>query len=439
MAAHFEKVLVQHVVVPASLAEIVERELPADLLPSDDLGAIFRFAHDYWHNDPARMIAPSPEALRSHQAFATALAEHEIDLDIDPEDTLEWALAMAQGAYIDRTVQPWIRAFATNIVQPDIDLLDKPVRLDEAVQDLMEIQGRFSRRSEHVDVRQAMVTHLAEYEIRAQDQVAEIRGARLGMPELDVHTGGIRDGELCILGGGPKTGKSFWELAGAYEHWFHGGIPVLYTLENSVEMTVNRLACARASVDSRRWDRGQCNPAEMALVRDWVEFLTSSDRPFHIIQPEPGKRTMEAMIRRARTLGDAVYIDQLTFVEPPKVSERKQRHEQIRDILHECKSLLSSGTRMPGVLAHQINREGIKAAEKSGHLELYNMAEGSEVERTADWVFTVYQGAALRDAGHALIQTLAARRADLLNWQAIWRPHLGDMRIRTTVQLMSTP
>jgi replicative DNA helicase len=240
---------------------------------------------------------------------------------------------------------------------------------------------------------------------------------------------------LCIIGAGPKTGKSFWLLWAAYCHWRAGGVPVLFTLENSVEMTLTRLACMACAIDSRRWDRGQCTPEEIQRVTEWVAYLLAHERPFHILQPEPGKRTVESMVRRARTLGDSIFIDQLTFVEVSKGSERKARHEQIRDMLHELKALISSGKRMPAILAHQINREGVKAAEKTGFVEMYHMAESSEVERTADWVFGLYQGTAMRDGLRAYIQILAARRADLLNWEAIWAPYVGRFEIRTTVTL----
>src|SRR5690606_32069603 len=104
--------------------------------------------------------------------------------------------------------------------------------------------------------------------------------------------------------------------------------------------------------------------------------------PFWILQPEMGQRTIQHMVRRAETLGDAVIIDQLTFVEPNPGTERLSRTEQVGRILHMFKALISG--RMPGLLAHQINREGQKAAEKLGRLEMYHLAESAEVERTAD-------------------------------------------------------
>jgi len=219
------------------------------------------------------------------------------------------------------------------------------------------------------------------------------------------------------------------------QYWKAGGVPVLFTLENSVEMTQDRLACMELGIDARRWNRGECDEGELQRIREWTDALRNSERPFWILQPEPGKRTVDLMIRQARVLGNAAFIDQLTFVDVPKASDRSPRHIQIRDILHDLKSIISSGNRIPCLMAHQINREGVKSAERSGKLEMYHLAESAEVERTADWVFGLWQGEGLRQAGRAYIQMLAARREDLVDWEAVWRPHIGQIAVRGQVDL----
>lgn len=90
---------------------------------------------------------------------------------------------------------------------------------------------------------------------------------------------------------------------------------------------------------------------------------------------------------------------------------------------------------MPAVVAHQINREGVKSAEKVGHLEMYHLAESSEVERTADFVLALWQSEGLKAAGRAYLQMLAARRVELVNWELIWRPWAGQVAVRGRIEL----
>lgn len=434
MASHFEKVLIQHLTVPSSLKEIVDRDLPEDILPTPDLCMVIRFAVDYWHTVGSDLVAPPMEVLLTH--FANLMAEHSIDLSIEPEGTLEWALDVAHGNYIDRAWQPWVREFAMKIAAPETDVLAKPELLGQAIEQLMAIQARFVRRSEQVELRAVVDKMVADYHTRSERSGDHtIQGARFGLGMIDEFIGGVRDGELAIAAGPPKSGKSFLLAHAAYESWRAGASTVLYTLENSVEMTLYRIACMKLAIDSRRWEMGMCTEEELSRLGQWVEYVKNSPTPFHVIQPDPQHRTVEHLIRRARSLGDAVFIDQLTFVASSPGTERKQRHEQIGIMLHELKGLISSGRRMPCVMAHQINREGVRAAEKTGHLEMYHLAESAEIERTADLVLGLWQSAALRDVGRAWLQTLAFRRQDLRHWEVIWRPFIGQIQPRNEIQL----
>lgn len=388
MATTAEKTLVQHFTIERSLRALVVDGLPPDCMSSPDLQEIQRFAFDYFHA-PDTPEAPGPNILKVH--FANVLAEHEIDVDSEPEGTLEWAVEAVKCAYFDRHWQTWTRTFAEQM--STASLLDKPVALSAALDALMGIQSSFTRRSERVDLRDGLESRLDAYEQRRRDREADVvRGIRFGhgLDMVDSHVGGIRDGELAVMAGGPKSGKSYMLAWSAYHHWRAGGVPVLMTLENSTEMTLDRIACMALALDPRAFQRGTLSDAQVASIRTLVEEMGSHEHPFWIVQPEPGKRTAEAMVREAKNRGDALYVDQLTFVDHTKRSDRSDRHIQIRDILHDLKASISSGKRIPCMLAHQINREGMKAAEKSGRLEMYHMAEGSEVERTADWVFGLW-------------------------------------------------
>jgi hypothetical protein len=132
------------------------------------------------------------------------------------------------------------------------------------------------------------------------------------------------------------------------------------------------------------------------------------------------------MVREARMRGaDSIAIDQLTFVEPGSTKNR-QGWEIIGDIMHDLKTGISTGRdKLPCLLAHQINREGVKAAEKTGHLEMHMLAGSSEVERTADWVFGLYRNSEDRIAEIAKFQVLASRREDVNAWLLAYSPATG--------------
>jgi hypothetical protein len=213
----------------------------------------------------------------------------------------------------------------------------------------------------------------------------------------------------------------------ALREWIRGRRATLFTLENSVEMTVDRIVCLHAAVSYRRWQRAECTEGELIRVEASRVFLDGLDQgDMNIIMPPKGQRTIEAMLREAQMRGsESVLIDQLTFVEAVQ-TKNKPRHEIVRDIMHDLKTGISAGShKFSGLLAHQINREGMKAADKQGHLDLTMMAESSEVERTADWVFGLYRSNEDRLAQIAKFQTLASRREDLADWLLAYDPGEG--------------
>lgn len=433
MATHFEKVFVQHLVLSDSLKRIVNEDIPSSMLPSEELHPLVDWTYDYWFTNGA-FQAPSPDAVRV--MFANTLVEHEIDLDVEPEDHVDFALTALRESWVNRQWQTWLMPFATEMDKAPLD--QKSAKLEEAISQLMVMSNQIAPASEQVDVRVGMERALERYEARvALRQAGLIDGVIFGFEAIDTHTSGIRPGELAIVASPPKTGKSWLLLNSAYRNWLAGGVPVLDSLENSVDLTLDRLACQALGVNARLWQRGECTPEEVQRVRDWIRQFKDDqqrfDRPFYILQPEMGKRTIQHLVRRAQVLGDSLFIDQLSFVEPSPQTERRPREQQIGYILHQLKALTSGN--MATVLAHQINREGVRMAEKAGRLEMYHLADSAEVERTADWAFGLWQSRALRDFNLMQVQSLAARREDLVHWELSWQPWVGIMNVRGTVNL----
>src|SRR5690606_29877190 len=168
----------------------------------------------------------------------------------------------------------------------------------------------------------------------------------------------------------------------------------------------------------------------------YIENARDFETPLHLLRPAPGGRTVDSLVRQAQILEvDTLIIDQLSHLEPTKRFPGRPDLE-VGDIVFTLKNLISTGRyRMPCFLFHQINREGVKAADKENMLKMEHLAETAIVERTADWVFGIHRSDAERAMNRAKFQTLAARREVpqhfLLNWNVsqgqityngIWRP-----------------
>jgi hypothetical protein len=396
-----------------------------DIVPTVAMRQVVEWALKYYFESGCKQ-APTREALTLE--WGEVLEVEEIVLD-DPDDeieTAEWSLGYLRSQYLHFEWQRWIKTAAAEMANSYTD--DRVEVFSKHASELGAMLGTIRSHSSEAVGTTALADAMRRYREReAQDGAAH--GLMLGLEHLDAHTFGIHDGELAVMAAGPKAGKS-WLLANAVlTEWLRGRRGMLFTLENSVEMTVDRIVCLHAMVDYRSWQRGECTDQQMAQVEASRRHLEEMVGDMIVVMPPRGQRTVDAMLREAQMRGaDSVSIDQLTFVEAA-AHKGKARYEVVRDIMHDLKTGISTGSyKLPCLLAHQINREGVKAADKTGHLEMYMLAESSEVERTADWVFGLYRSHDDRIAEIAKLQVLASRREDVNQWLLAYNPAQGLIR-----------
>lgn len=408
-----------------ALESLVSIGLPEECIPTESMRPVVAWAVDRFF-ESGRTVAPTRAAMLD--TWGTHIDDARVELLPEDEDadTIQWAVDWLKSQYVHHQFQTWLKVAGAEMAKADVP--DRLATLAAQADTLFALSTAVQPRHMRVEIKEGLTQALRDYEAR-EVEGHQTRGIVFGtgMEDLDAHTYGIHPGEVAVVAAGPKTGKSFFLDRVAKECWWRGDETVLFTLENSVKMTVDRIACMHLGINSRRWQRGECTEIEVAKVREFIhDVLPSREANLHVIMPEPGKRSMAAMVREAQMLGaKSVFIDQLTFVEHPDPG-RKGRPEIIRDLMHDFKSLVSTGPEpLSGMLAHQVNREGMNSARKTGHLLMDHMAEGSEVERTADWVFGLYQSHDDRIAGEALFQVLAARREDTNAWKLVWQPSGG--------------
>jgi hypothetical protein len=433
MASHAEQVLYSSLTDIDRLEQLAQIGLDEEAIPTEEMRPVVAWALQQFFNSGRRQ-APSRAALMSE--WATVIEDAEIELfDEDEEfDTTPYAIDSLKAQYVHYETQSFSKDLMMGMAQANP--VEKVEILSKGANDLAALATRMQPRDQQRDLHTGMVDRLSAFEDRAANGHVP-QGMTFDLGEIDAHTYGIHSGELAVLAAGPKTGKSYFLDRVALREAQRSRKTVLFTLENSVDMTLDRIACVALGIDPRAWQRGQSSLEDIAKVREWVTDVlpTYGDR-LQVIMPQPGHRTPQAMVRQAQMLGaESLLIDQLTFVEHPD-PKNKGRPEVIRDLMHELKVLISTGPdRMSCLLAHQINREGMKSAQKAGFLEMYHLAEGSEVERTADWVFGLFQSGVQRQVHTALLQVLAARREDIAAWNIIWRLRDGHVAVAERVEL----
>lgn len=410
-----------------ALEQLAKIGLDPECIPTKEMRPVVAWGLDYYFRTGQRQ-APSREALLETWGQVIEDAEVEIaEVDIEIDD-IQWAIESLKARYIHWRTQVYWKESAEKMASAP--MTERMTVLEEITHELVQLTLSLRDMTAEVEGTQGYEQALADYRKR-EAEALKSRGMTFGIREIDEFTYGIHEGELAVLAAGPKTGKSVAMAFFLLNEWKQGRRVTSFTLENSVKMTYDRLVCMHLGIDHDLFRRGVAPEEDVERIEIFLKERGDDLKDLiRVIQPQKGQRTVEWMTRHARTLrADSLIIDQLTFIEPSHRSLRGP--EAIKDIMHDLKLSISTGHNpIPTALAHQINREGMREAKKNGWLEMYMLAEGSEVERTADWVFGLYASPDERKAQMIKWQTLATRRGSSnKNFRMAWRPWVNQVEV----------
>lgn len=409
-----------------ALEQIFQIGLNVRAIPTPPMREVVQWALDYFDRS-GQSKAPSREALM--ETWREVIDDAEVviaDVDIE-QDEITWAIDALHAHYALYEFQVWQKEAAASLHESSTT--ERLNVLELEVHKLNELVLSLRDKTQEVEGVDGFQRSLAEYHRRAETAQTH-RGMAFGIDEIDEYTYGIHEAELAVLAAGPKTGKSVTLAYVLLQEWKRGRRSTYYTLENTVRMSYDRLVCIHLGIDHDRYRRGECMPEEVDRVQTFISERGKEMKDFiRIVQPQRGSRTVQWISRHARSVGtDSLLVDQLTFMEASHRSLRGP--DKITDVMHDLKDAIGGRSPMSCLLAHQINREGMREAKKNGLLEMWMLAEGSEVERTADWVFSLYASEDERRAQMIKWQTLATRRGSSnRNYRVAWRPWINQVAV----------
>lgn len=425
MTTQSEDTLYSSLIVVDALEQLAKIGLDEACIPTQSMRPVVAWALDYYFRTDQQQ-APSRQAL--FESWGQVIEDAEVEVvDVDVQiDDIQWAIKSLKAHYAMWKFQQWQKEAAESIASSTLD--ERLTALEGVTHELVQVTLSLRDLTQEVEGMAGYQQSLSSFRKRAGEALLS-RGMTFGISAIDEFTYGIHEGELAVLAAGPKTGKSVTFALILLNEWKAGRRSTLFTLENSVQMTYDRLVCMHLGIDHDLYRRGTALPEDVERVEIFLrERKDDLEDLIRVIHPQRGQRTVEWMTRHARSLRtQSLLIDQLTFMEASHRSLRGP--EKISDIMHDLKTSISDGNNpVPTALAHQINREGMREAKKNGWLEMYMLAEGSEVERTADWVFGLYASPDESRAQMLKWQTLATRRGSSnKNWRMAWRPWVGQV------------
>lgn len=263
---------------------------------------------------------------------------------------------------------------------------------------------------------------LADYKkAKEEDHEGEIP---TGFPTVDKTIGGLRPGDLTLIASYTSGGKSMMCVDLSYRAAVENGKGVFYATTETTRTQIRSRFLARHSrhkkfnlpggLDHSLITRGALNSRGEQVLHDVIEDLSSnaSYGRFHIAQL-PSKPTLSYIERRMLKEQqswniDMLTVDSLNLLRPE--DKRSTQREELVSILVAAQSLSSSynGTGIIILSPWQINRNGFDKARTSQSYELVDLAEASEAEKSADYIFSLYYDAQ-QSTKTATLQSLKTR------------------------------
>lgn len=302
--------------------------------------------------------------------------------------------------------------------------------IDHGITELTRVKGRLDPSQRALGVREA-VSRLRQQYTERQAQPVLSYGLATGLTPIDEPTKGGQNKEFWVIAGAPSHGKSTFLINWARHLVYEGKFNVLYfSLEMDKEQVWRIMACGHAChpqfnrpLEYEKIKSGTLEIEDASFYLNTVlPDLENSSGHLEIHHPH-GPTTIDDIRAYAEVTNrdhplDAIFIDYLAIMASPR-GFRMSRQERINENILRAKQLATEFDNGYGVFVcspHQISRKGLaRAKENGGIYDTEAIADTSEIERTADVLFTVYQDDVMKQKREALITHLKSRDSRIVD------------------------
>jgi len=189
-------------------------------------------------------------------------------------------------------------------------------------------------------------------------QNGRIPGLSTGIDQIDAITGGLRKGELFVVGAKTSGGKSVLMLQIVDNAIRAGKRVAVFSLEMGVDEVIGRLlACGeRIHIGHILNPRDLCRPDIQK-----IEAASEAMKKTGLMVCDAGDMTIEAISGHCQRLADTggldlIVIDYLQMVTSPRV-KGQNREQEVAAISKACKQL-AKRIKCPVITATQLNEQG---------------------------------------------------------------------------------
>jgi len=229
-------------------------------------------------------------------------------------------------------------------------------------------------------------------------------GVKTGFATLDKMTGGLRPGNLIIIGARPSVGKTALGCSMARNFAASGTSVLFVSLEMSHEEITDRLLAIESGVDMHAM-RSYMTDVHVRKLNGAVARMEGGAQVTVVAPPSLKPAQMRVLARRYAAQGraDVVIVDYLQILTPDKSGETRQ--VEVAELSRQCK-VMARELKVPVVVLSQLNRQVETRDDRRPRLA--DLRESGALEQDADVVCLLHR------PGYYAVQqaeTLEERRA----------------------------
>jgi len=224
-------------------------------------------------------------------------------------------------------------------------------------------------------IEEAVDKRIDEYENIIKNK-GKLMGLTYGLPPLDKHTGGMRQGQLIVLGGQTKSGKTALALNVAYMTANAGNKVGFISLEMPSGELIDRLVASSSGVDISMLSKG-INESDFKKM----EFSLNQIKKLPIwIRDESQINPMQMMAAARRMVAahgiQILFVDYLQLISASNTKESRER--QVAEC-SRCLKLIAKELKITVFALTQLNSEN-------------NARESRAIEMDADLFLVISHG-----------------------------------------------
>jgi replicative DNA helicase len=227
--------------------------------------------------------------------------------------------------------------------------------LSETVQKtLVSIAAEAESATKIEPIRESAKRRVDEYEFMVKNR-GKLMGYTYGIKPLDDHTGGMRPGQLIVIGGATKSGKTALALNIAQRTANSGNGVGIFSLEMSAGELIDRLVASYRGVDVSVLSK-EPSQKDMTEIRFGINQI--SELPIWI-RDESSINPLQIMAATRRMVAThnikVIVFDYIQLATPQNSKDSRER--QVADI-SRCLKLVAKELKIAVVALTQLNADG---------------------------------------------------------------------------------